>query len=117
MNFITFTFILLQASEEAPGFFSPSNLLLMGALMLTFWFFWIRPQSKKIKEQNAFMDEIGKGSKIVTMGGIHGKILKDEEHTYLIEIDANTKLKISKTAVSKELTKEFYGEKKEKNKA
>jgi len=47
----------------------------------------------------------------VTMGGIHGKIVKEEELVYLIEIDSNTKIKVSKTAVSKELTEEFYGEK------
>lgn len=104
--------ILLQDAAE-PGIFSPTSLIFASLIMLTFWFFIIRPQSKKIKDQNQFIEELGKGNKVVTMGGVHGKIVKESEHTYLVEIDSNTKIKINKTAISKELTAEFYGDKSE----
>lgn len=86
----------------------------MSAIMLTIWLFWIRPQSKKIQAHNSLMEELDKGSKVVTMGGIHGKIIKDDQETYLLEVDSNSKIRISKSAISAELTQEFYGEKTKK---
>jgi preprotein translocase subunit YajC len=80
-------------------------LVMMGAVMIVFYFFMIRPQSKKAKEQKTFLDGLKKGDKVVTIGGIHGKILKVADDSFLIEVDANTKLKIEKSAVSYDFTK------------
>lgn len=68
-------------------------------------FFMIRPQSKKAKEQKTFLDGLKKGDKVVTIGGIHGKVLKVADDSFLIEVDASTKLKIEKSAVSYDFTK------------
>src|SRR5690606_36074969 len=81
------------------GFF-----VMMGGLLLVMYFFMIRPQSKKAKEQKNFLAELKKGDKVVTIGGIHGKILKVDETTLLVEVDATTKLRIEKSAVSVEST-------------
>lgn len=79
--------------------------VMMGLVMVVFYFFMIRPQSKKAKEQKNFLDGLKKGDKIVTIGGIHGKVLKVSDDSFLIEVDSNTKLKIEKSAISHDFTK------------
>lgn len=65
----------------------------------------IRPQSKKAKEARTFMEGLQKGDKVVTIGGIHGKILKADDTSVLLAIDVNTKVRVEKTAISHEYTK------------
>lgn len=69
------------------------------------YFFMIRPQSKKAKEARTFMEGLQKGDKVVTIGGIHGKILKADDTSVLLAIDVNTKVRVEKTAISHEYTK------------
>jgi len=97
-------YILLQAAPAAGqskgildsfGSFIPLILI-----VVVFYFFMIRPQMKKQKEAKKFMEGIKKGDKIVTIGGIHGKIAEIQDTTYMIEVEGGIKLKISKTAVS-----------------
>jgi preprotein translocase subunit YajC len=88
----------------------PIIIVFYGALLVVIWFFFIRPQSKKAKEQAEFATKLEKGAKIVTTGGIHGRIVRvDEDGTVMIEIDTNVKIKAEKTAVSMELTNAAYG--------
>lgn len=94
----------------------PIIIVIYGALLVVIWFFFIRPQSKKAKEQANFAVGLEKGDKVVTSGGIHGRIVKVEENgTVLLEVDTNVKMRIEKTGISMELTKAAYpaeGEKK-----
>ena len=60
----------------------------------------IRPQLKKSKDQKKFREAIAKGDKIVTIGGIHGKIIELQDTTFIIEVEGGHKLKIEKSAVS-----------------
>lgn len=69
-------------------------------IIVVFYFFMIRPQMKKAKEQKKFRENIAKGDKIVTIGGIHGKIVDVQETTFIIEVEGGHKLKIEKNAVS-----------------
>jgi len=71
----------------------------------------IRPQSKKAKDQKNFLNEIKVGDKIVTIGGVHGKILKVDDDTYLIEVDSNTKLRIEKSVISLDFTRAMLARK------
>jgi len=74
--------------------------LVMIILMIgVFYFFMIRPQMKKQKELKKFREGLKAGDKIVTIGGIHGKILEISENTVLIQSEG-TKLRIEKAAVS-----------------
>jgi preprotein translocase subunit YajC len=73
-------------------------------MFLVFYLFMIRPQMKKAKEEKQFRAELKKGDKVVTIGGIHGKIAEVKETTLLIEVGDGLKLKIEKTAVSKDNT-------------
>ena len=86
------------------------GLLFMGAMFLVMWLFFIRPQAKQAKLAKEFQTSIEKGAKVVTTGGIHGKIIKTDETTALLEIDNNVKMRIEKSGISMELTKAAYGE-------
>jgi preprotein translocase subunit YajC len=70
-------------------------------IFVVFYFFMIYPQMKKNKAQKKFREELGKGQKIITIGGVHAKIIEVAETTFLIESEG-TKLRIDKTAVSME---------------
>lgn len=81
-----------------------STLLMFGLMFVVFYFFMIRPQMKKAKEEKKFRAELKKGDKIVTIGGIHGKIAEVKEDTLMIEVGEGHKLKVEKAAVSKDNT-------------
>jgi len=77
----------------------------MGMIILVFWMFFIRPQAKKQKEQKKFIEDMGKGEKIVTIAGIHGTINKvNEDGTIQLEVSPGSYLKIEKSAISMEWT-------------
>lgn len=77
-----------------------ANQLVIIVLMIgVFYFFMIRPQMKKQKELKKFREGLKPGDKIVTIGGIHGKILEISDSTVLIQSEG-TKLRIEKAAVS-----------------
>ena len=81
------------------------QLIFMGAIVLVFYFFMIRPQQKKAKDQKKFVDEIKKGDYVVTIGGMHGRIAEIEDDTFIIEVERGGRIKFSKSAVSMESTK------------
>ena len=83
----------------------------MGALIAVFYFFMIRPQQKKAKDQKKFTEEIKKGDYVVTIGGLHGRIAEIEDDTFIIEVERGGRLKYSKSAVSMESTKAAAGKK------
>ena len=77
-----------------------ANQLVMIVLMIgVFYFFMIRPQMKKQKELKKFREGLKAGDKVVTIGGIHGKILEIADTTVLIQSEG-TKLRLEKSAVS-----------------
>ena len=76
-----------------------NNLVLIVLMIGVFYFFMIRPQMKKQKELKKFREGLKAGDKIVTIGGIHGKILEISDATVLIQSEG-TKLRLEKSAVS-----------------
>lgn len=98
------TSILLQA---APGGGAMGQLLMILLIIVVFYFFMIRPQMKKAKQEKVFKEGLVKGDKVVTIGGVHGKIVEVSDTTFMIEVDNNVKLKIEKSAVSAEATKQY----------
>ncbi|MGV6861577.1 MAG: preprotein translocase subunit YajC [Putridiphycobacter sp.] len=86
--------LLLQAQEGGGlSFFLPLILI-----VVVFYFFMIRPQIKRSKELKEFRSNLAKGDKIITTGGIHGKVLEITDTTVLISSES-TKLRIDKGSV------------------
>lgn len=98
-------FIFLQAANNQTGLINMGFILLMFAV---FWLFIIRPQSKKQKQQGNFMKELAKGDKVVTGSGILGKIISVDGELITLEIGQKVNIKITKNAISKELTDAVY---------
>lgn len=81
------------------------QLVFLGLMILVFWMFFIRPQAKRAKNQKSFIENLGKGDKIVTIAGIHGTINKNnEDGTLQIEVNPGSYLKIEKSAISMDWT-------------
>lgn len=98
-NFVN---IFLQAQPGSGGAMMPIMLIGMIAVM---YFFMIRPQQKRAKEQKKFAESMNTGDKIVTASGIHGRITRvNEDGTVIIEVDRNTNLTIDRSAISMEMT-------------
>jgi preprotein translocase subunit YajC len=87
--------ILLQASG-----FDPRQLIVFGLIIVVFYFFMIRPQVKKQKDQKNFVGELKKGDKVITTAGMHGRIAEVAETTFLIETEGGGKLRFNKSAIS-----------------
>jgi preprotein translocase subunit YajC len=93
------TQILLQAPQGGGSF----QLIMLGGIIVVFWFFMIRPQAKKAKEQKKFIDGIQKGDKVVTIAGIHGTVSKvNEDNTIQLEVSPGSYIKIEKSSISLE---------------
>ncbi len=97
-----FNLVTLMASGGEGG--GMNQLILFIPILLVFYFFMIRPQMKKAKNQKKFRAEIGKGDKVVTIGGLHGKIIEVEETTFIVELYDKTNVRIEQSAVSMETT-------------
>lgn len=76
-----------------------SQVIMVVLMIIVFYFFLIRPQTKKQKELKKFRESLKPGDKIVTIGGIHGKILEIADSTILIQSDSS-KLRIEKSAIA-----------------
>jgi len=98
--------ILLQVNNQVQSY------IMMGLLALVFYFFMIRPQIKKQKDQKKFVEELKKGDKVVTTAGIHGKIVEIADTTILVEVDNGVKIRFDKAAISLESSKVLNAEKK-----
>lgn len=97
--------VLLQAASPMGGSFS---LLFMVGMIAVMYFFMIRPQAKRAKEQKKFGESISVGEEIVTTAGIHGRIQRTNENgTLQIEISRNTYMTIERSAISMEMTNAF----------
>ena len=80
------------------------TFLPMILIIAVFYFFMIRPQMKKQKEVAAFRNSLAKGDKVVTTGGIYGKILELKDNYVLLLIDENVKIRVDKSALVKDMS-------------
>ncbi|MBN2532006.1 MAG: preprotein translocase subunit YajC [Spirochaetales bacterium] len=98
-------FLSLPLLQGAPGADSTTSLvttvLMMAAVFAVFYFLIIRPQRKKQKELKKMLDELKKGDKVTTIGGIRGVIQDVKEKTIVLKVDDNTKIEFNKDAVSR----------------
>lgn len=94
----TLSMFLLQAQPQQQGS-SWSGLIMILLIFVVFWLFFIRPQNKKQKEEQKFREALQKGDDVVTIGGIHGKVMEVKETTVLVSIDNNVKIEVEKSAI------------------
>ena len=92
--------LLIVLQQQSNGLM---NFLPLILIIVVFWFFMIRPQMKRQKELKNFRDSLKKGDKIVTTGGIYGKVLEIGDY-YIMEVEGQNRLKIDKSAVIKDMT-------------
>ena len=95
--------IILQAAAPQGG--GMMQMLFLVAIIVVFYLFMIRPQMKKQKTERNFRETLEKGAKVVTIGGLHGRIVEINDRTFLIEVDSNVKVRVEKSAISAEATK------------
>ena len=92
-------FLSSQGSAEGGG---NTIIIFWIAILAVFYFFMIRPQQQKQKKAKEFRSNLKKGQTIVTIGGIHGRIVEIQENTITIDVEKGAKLKIDKAAISYE---------------
>lgn len=76
------------------------SILMLVAIVVIFYFFMIRPQQKRQKEEKKFREALSKGQRVVTIGGLHGKIADVKETSVLLEIADNVKVEVEKSAIA-----------------
>jgi len=91
--------ILLQAATGSGMSGMGSTLLMMVAIIAVFYFFMIRPQQKKQKDLQKSREAMKVGDKVVTSGGIHGRIREVGDTWFLVEVADGVKIKFEKTSV------------------
>jgi preprotein translocase subunit YajC len=92
---------LMTNPNAAGGEQSPwSSFIFLALILVVFYFFMIRPQMKRQKEMRKFRESLDKGDKIVTAGGIHGKIKTVKETTFDVEIADGVIISVDKTTVN-----------------
>lgn len=93
--------IMLQASGQSPYM----SIVLMVGMFAVMYFFMLRPQAKRAKEQKKFAESMNAGEYVITTAGIHGTIQKaNEDGTLQLEIARGMVVKIERAAVSMETT-------------
>ncbi|MBO7528823.1 MAG: preprotein translocase subunit YajC [Bacteroidales bacterium] len=92
-------FLLDGAAPQAQQGNPYSGLIMIAAIFVIFWLFFIRPQNKKQKEMQKFRDALQKGDKVITVGGIHGKVEEVKTTTVMISIDNNVKIEVEKSSL------------------
>ncbi len=96
------TILMMQPQgQEANPWMSMLPLLL---IIVVFYFFMIRPQMKRQKEIRKFRESLAKGDKVVTTGGIYGKIVEVKETTIILEIAKDVNITVDKNGVIKDMS-------------
>src|SRR6187399_786495 len=102
-----YIYLLQAGSGSSGGKFGggTTTLVFMGMIILVFWLFFIRPQTKKQKDQKKFIEDLQRGTKVVTIAGIHGTVNKvNEDGTINLEVSPGSYIKMEKASISMEMT-------------
>jgi len=91
--------MLVQIPMDSSGIV---NILMIVGMVAVFYFFLLRPQQQRAKKQKTFIESLTREMKVVTSGGMHGKIVDVSETTVTVEIDKGVRIKLDKTAIAYE---------------
>ncbi len=99
---------LLLMGQPAGGTGGQSNTLVtflpLILVFVVFYFFMIRPQMKKQKEMTNYRNSLKKGDRVVTTGGIYGKVYEVKDNYVMLEVAGDLRLKVDKSALVKDPT-------------
>ncbi len=91
--------IFLQEAAQMQQGAGWSSWIMIIAIIVIFYFFMIRPQQKQRKETQKFHDSLAKGAKVITAGGIHGRVVEVDGASVLLEIAQGVKIRVNKTSI------------------
>ncbi len=102
MNLLNVILMLGNTDPNSKGGGSSmiQTIIMMVLIVAVFYLFFIRPQSKKNKELKLFRENLKRGDKVITAGGIHGKILEIQDTTVVIETEDQSRLKVEKASIA-----------------
>ncbi|MDD3740260.1 MAG: preprotein translocase subunit YajC [Bacteroidales bacterium] len=89
-------FLMAPQGEQSSPY---SSIIFLVLIVAVFYFFMIRPQMKRQKEAKKFREGLQKGDKVITAGGIYGRIVEVQDTYVFVEIDSNVKVKLDKGSV------------------
>lgn len=110
MNLLNVLLMAPQGGNAGSGM--GSTIIFMVLLFVVFYFFFIRPQVRRQKEQQKYRESLQKGQRIITIGGIHGKIVEMQEKTCTIEVEGGVKFRVEKSAIATNATDQLTSESK-----
>ncbi|SFD84973.1 preprotein translocase subunit YajC [Thermophagus xiamenensis] len=96
--------LLLQAAATGESRGLLMQLFPFILIIVVFYFFMIRPQVKRQKELKKYRDNLKKGDKVVTTGGIYGKVTEVKENYVIVEIANNVNIKVDKAGIIMDMT-------------
>lgn len=96
--------IILMMQPEGQDANPLMSFLPLLLIIVVFYFFMIRPQMKRQKEVRKFRESLAKGDKVVTTGGIYGKIIEVKETTIILEIAKEVQIKVDKNGIIKDMS-------------
>lgn len=99
-----FMYVYLMASSASSGQNPLVTFLPLIAVFVVFYFFMIRPQVKKQKELTTYRNSLKKGDKVITTGGIYGRVVEVKDNVVTVDAGGDVKLRIDKSAVLKDAT-------------
>lgn len=106
MTNLAFLFLMGQPSGAAGQTNPLVTFLPLILVFVVFYFFMIRPQMKKQKEMTSYRSSLKKGDKVITTGGIYGRVLEVKDNSVTIDVGGDVKLKVDKNALLKDPTVE-----------
>ncbi|GGG43969.1 preprotein translocase subunit YajC [Hymenobacter glacieicola] len=95
-----FATLLLQATPTSSGLISYLPLV---AMVVVMYFFMIRPQQRRSAEAKKFRASLAKGANVVTIGGLHGRVVDVNEDTVTVEVDKGVRLRFDRSAIAREV--------------
>ena len=103
MTNFAYLFLMGQPAGAAGGQSNPLvTFLPLILVFVVFYFFMIRPQMKKQKDMNAYRTSLKKGDKVITTGGIYGRIYEVKDNYITLDVGGDVRLKVDKNALLKD---------------
>ena len=97
---IALIFALLPGEPADGGGGLLGFLIPLILIFAVFYFFIIRPQKKREQEHQEMVEAVKKGDKVVTIGGMHGTVLRVDDESVLCQVDSDVKLRFEKNAIA-----------------